>query len=119
MAIYHRFTAWQRSHDLAVAVYRSTKSWPSEERSGLSSQARRAAHSAAANIAEGCAKKGTAVPPLPEHQLGVTFRAFLHAVAGERVRDRIGGGVAQTGPTASESWRHDLAALQVPTLEEG
>jgi four helix bundle protein len=35
-----------------------TNSWPPAERYGLISQARRAAHSAAANIAEGCAKKG-------------------------------------------------------------
>jgi|SRR5215216_2264779 len=60
MAIYQRLKAWQRCHDLCLAVYRTTKSWPSEERYGLSSQARRAAHSAAANIAEGCAKKGRA-----------------------------------------------------------
>jgi four helix bundle protein len=60
MAIYERLKAWQRSHDLCVAVYQATRSWPSEERYGLSSQARRAAHSVAANIAEGCAKKGKA-----------------------------------------------------------
>jgi four helix bundle protein len=60
MAIYERIKAWERCHELCVAVYQATKSWPVEERFGLSSQARRAAHSAAANIAEGSAKKGSA-----------------------------------------------------------
>jgi four helix bundle protein len=60
MAIYQRIKAWERCHELCLGVFRSTQKWPSEERFGLSSQARRAAHSAAANIAEGCAKKGTA-----------------------------------------------------------
>jgi four helix bundle protein len=40
-------------------VYQATNSWPSAERFGLASQARRAAHSAAANIAEGSAKRGS------------------------------------------------------------
>jgi four helix bundle protein len=60
MAIYERIKAWERCHELCVAVYNATKSWPTDEPFGLSSQARRAAHSAAANIAEGCAKKGSA-----------------------------------------------------------
>jgi len=60
MAIYRRLKAWERCHDLCLAVYRATKAWPTEERFTLISQARRAAHSAAANIAEGCAKKGKA-----------------------------------------------------------
>ena len=58
MAIYQRLKAWQRSHELCLAVFKTTRSWPRDERFGLTSQARRAAHSAAANIAEGCAKKG-------------------------------------------------------------
>ena len=58
MAIYERLKAWERCHRLCVAVYDRTKGWPTEERYGLASQARRSAHSAAANIAEGCAKKG-------------------------------------------------------------
>jgi four helix bundle protein len=58
MAIYERIKAWERCHQLCVAVYTVTDSWPAAERFGLTSQARRAAHSAAANIAEGCAKKG-------------------------------------------------------------
>jgi four helix bundle protein len=59
MAIYRRIKAWERCHQLCVAVYSVTSSWPHTERYGLTSQARRAAHSAAANIAEGCAKKGS------------------------------------------------------------
>lgn len=58
MAIYQRIKAWERCHHLCVAVYQATKSWPRDERFGLTSQARRAAHSAAANIAEGSAKRG-------------------------------------------------------------
>jgi four helix bundle protein len=59
MAIYQRIKAWERCHQLCVAVYSVTRSWPHTERYGLTSQARRAAYSAAANIAEGCAKKGS------------------------------------------------------------
>jgi four helix bundle protein len=59
MAIYERIKAWERCHELCVAVYRTTDTWPTSERYGLTSQARRAAHSAAANIAEGCAKRGS------------------------------------------------------------
>jgi four helix bundle protein len=58
MAIYERIKAWERCHQLCVAVYGVTDSWPQAERFGLTLQVRRAAHSAAANIAEGCAKRG-------------------------------------------------------------
>ncbi|HMU61304.1 MAG TPA: four helix bundle protein [Gemmatimonadales bacterium] len=50
--------AWQAAHALALAIYRATSHWPREERFGLSSQARRAAVSVSANIAEGSAKRG-------------------------------------------------------------
>jgi four helix bundle protein len=58
MATHERLRAWQLCHELALAVYRATDGWPSEEKYGLTAQARRAAHSAAANIAEGWAKDG-------------------------------------------------------------
>jgi four helix bundle protein len=46
-------------HELVLAIYRETRRWPSAERYGLTSQARRSAYSAAASIAEGAAKRGT------------------------------------------------------------
>ena len=58
MPKYRRFQAWEACHQVCLAVYKATSSWPSSERFGLTSQARRAAHSAAANIAEGSAKQG-------------------------------------------------------------
>jgi four helix bundle protein len=56
---YRRLEAWQRCHALALAIYRHTESFPAQELYGLTSQARRAAFSAAANIAEGSARRGT------------------------------------------------------------
>ncbi|MBN1138089.1 MAG: four helix bundle protein [Anaerolineae bacterium] len=50
---YRSNRAWQGCDDLAVAVYRATETYPEGERYGLVSQMRRAAVSAAANVAEG------------------------------------------------------------------
>ena len=55
---YERFRAWHACDALVVAVYRATERFPRTELYGLTSQARRAAFSAAANIAEGSAKHG-------------------------------------------------------------
>ncbi|MGH7673401.1 MAG: four helix bundle protein [Gemmatimonadales bacterium] len=58
MMPYERFHAWKACDDLAVAVYRVSAAFPRHELYGLTSQSRRAAFSAAANIAEGSAKRG-------------------------------------------------------------
>ena len=50
---YQDLAIWQRSMALAGATYRVTRSFPREEQFGLTSQARRAATSIPANIAEG------------------------------------------------------------------
>src|SRR6266702_4105443 len=60
MMPYERFQAWQACDALALAVYHVTRSFPRSELYGITSQARRAAFSAAANIAEGSAKRGRA-----------------------------------------------------------
>lgn len=50
---------WQESIAL-VELYRATKPFPSSEQYGLTNQLRRAAVSVPSNIAEGCARSGTA-----------------------------------------------------------
>jgi len=58
MAPYEKLLAWRECHQLALAVHRVTKAFPSEERYGLTSQVRRAAFSAAVNIVEGSSRRG-------------------------------------------------------------
>ncbi|HEV7352962.1 MAG TPA: four helix bundle protein [Brevundimonas sp.] len=50
---YRDLVVWQRGMSLAEATYRVTQAFPREEQFGLTSQARRAAVSIPANIAEG------------------------------------------------------------------
>jgi four helix bundle protein len=50
---YKDLVAWQRSHQVTLAIYRQTRQFPTEERFGLTSQLRRAAYSVPANISEG------------------------------------------------------------------
>jgi four helix bundle protein len=56
---YERFKAWEACHQLVQNVFRLTGKWPKDERYGLTAQARRAAVSAAANICEGSARRGS------------------------------------------------------------
>ena len=50
---FHDLDAWKKAHQLALDVYKLTKSFPKEEQYGVVSQLRRAASSVTANIAEG------------------------------------------------------------------
>ena len=52
--------AWQKAHAFTILVYKLTRSFPEDERYGLTSQFRRAAISIEANIAEGYKKLGKA-----------------------------------------------------------
>jgi len=51
---------WQKEMDPAAEVYRLTRDWPKDELYGLTSQARRAAASVPANVAEGYGRQSTA-----------------------------------------------------------
>lgn len=62
---------WRKAHNLTLSCYRYTKPFPREELYGITSQIRRCAASIAANIAEGCGKRGNA-----------EFQRFLGIAAG-------------------------------------
>lgn len=56
---YQDLEVWRFAVDWTEAVYRTTATWPGDERFGLISQVRRAAVSVASNIAEGAARRST------------------------------------------------------------
>ena len=58
MRPYEKLLAWQHCHQVALLTYRITEGFPRSEQYGITSQMRRASVSAAANIAEGSAKRG-------------------------------------------------------------
>jgi four helix bundle protein len=51
---------WRKAHQLTLAVYHKTCTFPKEEMYGLTSQVRRASASIGANIAEGCGRRSDA-----------------------------------------------------------
>ena len=55
---YRTLRVWQKSHALALEIYRRTKSFPRDEIYGITSQLRRAALSVPTNIVEGYGRKG-------------------------------------------------------------
>jgi four helix bundle protein len=53
---FRNLLVWQKSHELALEIYRLSRDFPREELYGLTSQIRRSAVSVPSNIAEGCAR---------------------------------------------------------------
>ncbi|QQR84112.1 four helix bundle protein [Candidatus Peregrinibacteria bacterium] len=56
--IFDNILVWRKSHELALVIYKLTRSFPSEERYGLVDDMRRAARSVPTNIVEGYKRKG-------------------------------------------------------------
>jgi len=57
MRNYRDLQVWEKAHQLALAMYKETKTFPSDERFGLTSQIRRSGASIPANLAEGCGRR--------------------------------------------------------------
>jgi four helix bundle protein len=53
---FEKLSVWQKAIDFADLVYWSTRTFPAEERFGLTNQMRRAAVSVSSNIAERCSR---------------------------------------------------------------
>ncbi len=60
MKNYRDLFVWQKSHRLVLDTYSATRTWPSDELYGLTSQSRRSAVSIPSNLAEGCGRNGDA-----------------------------------------------------------
>ena len=56
MKDFHQLKVWEKSRQLALAIYKATKEFPKEELYGLTSQIRRASMSIPTNVAEGCGR---------------------------------------------------------------
>lgn len=74
---YESLLVWQKSHELAIRIYKTTLTFPKEEAFGLTSQLRRAALSVPTNIAEGYARQNSNV-----------FRNFLDIAYGSLVETK-------------------------------
>ncbi len=57
MQDFKKLIVWQKAHLLTLGVYSASKSFPSNESFGLTSQLRRASFSVAANISEGSGRR--------------------------------------------------------------
>ncbi len=57
---FHELKVWQKAHQLTLAVYQITATFPREELYGLTSQLRRCSASIPSNLAEGCGRNGDA-----------------------------------------------------------
>ena len=75
---YKDLIVWQKAMDLVEMVYHVTKSFPREERYGLTNQLRRASVSIPPNVAEGHARNSTA-----------EFRNFLSITRGSLAESTI------------------------------
>ena len=58
MQDFRKLRVWQSAHRLRLDIYSATRTFPSDERFGLTAQVRRSASSICANIAECCGYRG-------------------------------------------------------------
>jgi four helix bundle protein len=82
---FEKLDVWQKAIDFADLVYTTTRTFPAEERFGLTNQMRRAAVSISSNIAEGCSRVSkTDFARFVEIATGSVFEVVSQAFIGRR-----------------------------------
>ena len=56
MRDFRELKVWQKAHQVALQVYRQSRTFPADERFGLTAHLRKSATSVPSNIAEGCGR---------------------------------------------------------------
>lgn len=96
--IFEKLAIWQKSHQLTIEIYKLTKSFPLEEKFGITSQIQRASSSIPANIVEGYSRRTTkdylrflsqARGSLSETQYFLLLARDLKYVPSEKFKDLI------------------------------
>ena len=77
---FERLEVWQKSVAFADLVYTSTKSFPPDERFGLTNQMRRAANSISSNIAEGSARPPADFAKFLGYSSGSLYETLTQAI---------------------------------------
>jgi len=103
MRDFRQLRVWSSAHELTLALYRATRSFPKDEPYGRTAQIRRAAASIGANIAEGCGRRGRkelsrflvvaagSASELDDHLLLAADLALLDRSAYQHLADRLAG----------------------------
>ena len=82
---FEKLEVWKKAIDFADLVYTSTRTFPPDERFGLTTQMRRAAVSISSNIAEGCSRiSKTDFARFLEIATGSVFEVVSEAFIGRR-----------------------------------
>ena len=82
---FEKLEVWQKAIDFADLVYTNTRSFPPDERFGLTNQMRRAAVSISSNIAEGCSRSSkTDFARFVEIATGSVFEVVSQAFVSRR-----------------------------------
>jgi len=84
---FEKLIAWQDAKELAKTIYRETKSFPVDEKYGLTQQIRRAAMSVCANIAEGSTRS---TPKDQAHFTTIAYGSLIellnHLIIAKRIK---------------------------------
>lgn len=102
MQNFRELKVWSKSHQLTLAEYGTTATFPKQEQYGLTSQIRRACESIPANIAEACGRGSRAelaqfltvaagsASELEYHLLLAPDLEFIDSVTHDRLSEQVG-----------------------------